>query len=76
MTGLWTRRDAAHQNAVDTCTEEGLRSGTDKFEDKYREMYRLTLLMLLDDSSQGDEYTPECIECERLPYTRRCMAHT
>ncbi len=72
MIGLWTRRDSAHQNAIDTCREEGLHAGTDKWEAQYRETYRLTLLMLLDDASSW-EYTWECEECERLPYTRKCF---
>lgn len=72
MTGLWTRRDSAHQNAIDTCRDESLQAGTDKWEDCYRTSYRLTLAMLID-AGDSTEYTPECEECERLPYTRKCF---
>lgn len=67
----WTRRDSAHQNAIDTCRDEGLHAGTDKWEEKYREAYRATLSMLIDDRSQN-EYDDECEECERTPYPRKC----
>ena len=69
--GLWTRRDSAHNNAVDTCREEGLQAGTDAWESYYREAYRSTLSMLIDCADMR-EYTSECEDCEGQPYPRKC----
>ena len=55
----WTKRDAAQQNAADTCMEEGLTPGTDAWFAKYDEIYRLTLEMLLDDTSTDNDYDKE-----------------
>lgn len=69
----YTRRDSAYQNASDTCTEEGLHAGTDRYEERHAEIYRATLAMLLDDPSSCEGLDSECEECERLPYTRHCF---
>ena len=72
--GIWTRRDSANQNAIDTCNEHGAVYGTQEWSKIYYSVYDATLAMLIDDNG-GYEYTVECAECERKPYPFRCAKH-
>ena len=53
----WTMQDAARQNAIDTCLEEGLTPGTDEYSALFEQSYRETLAMLRD--AYSDEYIDE-----------------